>query len=139
KYRAANHEPNDIRSVRGVNIVEEAIRIIRRAPQSESEYHRNQEDADCVVPIEQLEPIVLDAFVCVCPRSPADGAGDHHDQRNVQTMRCIHLLSLSGWRSPGGQSYLPRILETKSCRKRSASTSIQTFALGNTLSTPSIT
>src|SRR2546428_3299525 len=35
--------------------------------------------------------------------------------------------------------YLPLILETKSCRKRSASTSTQTFALGATLSTPSIT
>src|ERR1700693_4871226 len=36
-------------------------------------------------------------------------------------------------------TYLPRILDTKSCKKRSASTSTQTFALGVTLSTPSIT
>ena len=90
--RSPYHCGNDIRTVSGVNIVEETVGVIRGASHGEGENQGNQENADGIVPIEKFETIILDALVGVGPRTPADGAGNHHDERNAQTMRCKHLL-----------------------------------------------
>src|SRR5579864_4843940 len=92
-----------------MNVVEETVGVIRRAPHSEGEYEGNKEDAHRVVPIKKLEAIILNALISVGPRTPADSARDHHDQRNVQTMRSKHYFSLTMKRV---KNYL-RILETK--------------------------
>ena len=55
-----------------------------RASHRESKQERNQKNANRIVPVEKLETIALDAFVSVGPRSPANGARDHHQQRNAQ-------------------------------------------------------
>ena len=54
----------------------------------------NDEDPDGVIPIEELGPVVLNALVGIGPRSPANRAGNHHHQRNAQSLRCEHELSL---------------------------------------------
>src|ERR1700679_331461 len=109
--------------------------VAHRVPQDQ----RNQEDAESVVPVKQLEAIILDALVSVGPGAPANGARNHHEQCNSQTVGCEHRFSLTFcWSvNPVARIYLPRILETKRSRKRSASTSTHTFALGSTLSRPS--
>ena len=56
----------------------------------------NQEYANGIVPVKQLEPIVFYAFIRIGPGAPADGARNHHQQRNVQAMRCEHDFSLNG-------------------------------------------
>src|SRR5207245_1610613 len=33
-------------------------------------------------------------FIGIRPRTPADGAGDHHQQRDIQAVRCKHRFSL---------------------------------------------
>ena len=76
-----------------MNIVEETVGIVPRASHGEGENHGDKENADRIVPVEQLEAIILDAFVSIGPRTPADGAGDHHQQRDAQTMRCKHLFA----------------------------------------------
>jgi hypothetical protein len=75
-----------------MNIVEETVGVIRRASHGEGENQGDEENANGVIPIEQLETVILDPLVGVGPRTPADGAGNHHDERNAQTMWCKHLF-----------------------------------------------
>src|SRR6202023_3006175 len=63
-------------------------------------------------PIEELEARSLDALVSIGPRAPADGAGDHHQQSDAQTMRCKHRLSFSGWWGKGCYSVLSEVCES---------------------------
>ena len=56
--------------------------IMAAAPHGERKDQRDQENADRVVPVEKLETVVLDAFIGVGPRAPADCARNHHQQRN---------------------------------------------------------
>src|SRR5258707_72361 len=51
--------------------------------------------ADGVVPVKQFEAIILDALVGVGPGAPANGAGDHHEQCDTQTVGCEHRFSLN--------------------------------------------
>src|SRR5882762_10289451 len=83
-------------AVGGVNIVQKARRIARRcASHGECEDERDQEYSQRVVPVEELKAIVLYAFEGVSPGAPADGARDHHQQRNFQTVWGVHGFSLA--------------------------------------------
>ena len=55
------------------------------ASHREREDKRDEKNANRIVPIEKFETVALDAFIRVGPRPPADGAGNHHQQRNGQT------------------------------------------------------
>src|SRR5256884_9291965 len=77
--------------------------MIRRPPRStlfpyttlfrshgEGEHERDQKNTDGIVPIEQLESVVLHAFVSVRPGAPTDGARDHHEKRGADRVGCKH-------------------------------------------------
>src|SRR5260370_37983672 len=56
----------------------------------EGQDEREQKNTDGVVPVKQLETVRLDAFVGVGPGAPANGAGDHHQQSESETVRDEH-------------------------------------------------
>ena len=59
-----------------------------------TEDERDEKDSNRVVPVEEFEAIVLHALVGIGPGAPADGARDHHQQRDTQRLWCIHRGSL---------------------------------------------
>src|SRR5579884_1297896 len=73
-----------------MDVVQKAVGIVTCAAHRESENEGDQEDADGVVPIKELEAIVLDALVGVGPRTPADSTDGHHQQGNCTTVRREH-------------------------------------------------
>src|SRR5215469_6678240 len=64
------------------------------AAQRERQHQRDQEDAESVVPVEELKAIVLNPLESVGPGAPADSTGNHHEQGNTKTLRCEHDFSL---------------------------------------------
>src|SRR5208282_6341913 len=42
--------------------------------------------------VKKLEPVVLHSLKRIRPRAPANSSSDHHQQRNIQTMRRVHEL-----------------------------------------------
>ncbi len=146
KDGAANHHVNNVLGVGGTDVVQETRSVVASASHGEREDQRHEKNTDGVVPVKQLEAIILDALVGIGPGAPANGARNHHDECNSETVGCEHRFSLGHFNLDSGRRsectcpkfYLPRILETNSCRKRLASTSTHTFALGSTLSTPSM-
>ena len=65
--RAANHGQDDVVHVRAVDVVNKAGGIIARAAHSVAEDQRDQENANGIVPVEQLEAIVLHSLVGIGP------------------------------------------------------------------------
>ena len=88
--RSAYKGGDDVGNVRCLNVVHETGSVVATTSQGEGKDERNQKNANRVVPIKKLEAIILDALVGIGPGSPADGAGDHHQQRDRQIRRSEH-------------------------------------------------
>jgi hypothetical protein len=81
-------------SSRFADVIQEAVRVMPGTSHGESQNQRDEEDADGVIPVKQLEAVVLDALVSVGPGAPADGARDHHEKCNAESMRGEHAAPL---------------------------------------------
>src|SRR6266568_3637814 len=114
---AASKRIDEIRAVRRMNIVQKARRIMRNAAHSECQQQRDQENAKGVVPIKQLEAIVPYTLIRVCPGSPTDGAGDHHEKSKANTMRYEHKCAVPA-RAKRTRHVLPTGKRLKQCRLR---------------------
>src|SRR5580692_7111948 len=84
----------NIRSVRRMDIVQEAVGVVAEAAHGESVNQRGEKNSDRVVPVEKLEAVALHAFIRIGPRPPTDRSGEHHRQRKAKTLRCEHLAPL---------------------------------------------
>ena len=80
-----------------MDVVDKAGGVVAGAAHGVAEDQRDQEDPNGIVPVKQLEAIVLHALIGIGPGSPADGARDHHQQRDTQAMRCEHGFSLNSF------------------------------------------
>src|SRR5690348_14173775 len=105
-----------------MDVIDQARRVMSSAAQRVAKNQGNQKNADRIVPIKQLEAVILDAFIGVRPGTPANRAGDHHQQSKRKRLRREHYFSLTlrraGKRLPFWprnihRTYLPRILATK--------------------------
>src|SRR5262249_42480759 len=94
EYRTANHGGNNIGRVCGVDIIEKTVGIVHGATQGQRKHQGNEKNPDCIVPVEELEAVILDTLVSVGPRAPADGTRDHHQQCNAETVWCEHRFLL---------------------------------------------
>lgn len=79
-----------------VEVEQEAGGAVRRGAHGEGEQQGEQNDADGIVPVEKLEAIAGRELEGVGPRSPADGAGDHHEKGEAKGERDEHERFLCG-------------------------------------------
>src|SRR5580692_984404 len=78
----------------GTNVVQKTRRVVSRTAQRERAHQRNQKNADRIIPIKKFKAIILHALECIGPRSPADRAGDRHQQRDCKIRWRKHRGSL---------------------------------------------
>src|SRR5690348_1258883 len=76
-----------------MDVVEKARCVVGGASHGEGEHQGNEENSGRIVPVEKLKTVVLNTFVSVRPGAPADGAGDHHQKRDLHRMRNKHKFT----------------------------------------------
>ena len=83
----------DVAPVRGRNVGEKPLAFTTGGTQRESQDHRDEEDTDGVVPVEQLESVSLRELGGIGPGAPADRAGDHHHHCDAERLWNEHGVS----------------------------------------------
>src|SRR6185436_4372897 len=90
---AADHGGDDVAPVGCLQILQEPFSAAAAGAQGEGIEERDQEDADRVVPVEELEAVALGGLVGVGPGPPADGARDHHQHGQAEGVGHEHVSS----------------------------------------------
>src|ERR1700756_1032134 len=103
-------------------VLDQTLRVVAGASHRVAEDQRDQQDPDRVVPIEKLEAIVLDALVGIGPGAPANGARDHHQQRDTQCLWRIHRGSFSHLRDTTAPALATRGVRNATCPEFSIQT-----------------
>ena len=94
---SADKGRDDVADVRRRGVGEEPLAARRRPQRSQGQRprQRHEHDADCVIPVEKLEPIAARQLVCVGPRPPAHRARDRHQKCDREGLRREHAVILA--------------------------------------------
>jgi hypothetical protein len=87
---SGNQRPPDVGSVGRVYIVEEAGRAVVDRAHGEGVDQRGEENADGVIPVKQLEAVVLNSFKGIGPGAPTGRGNYDHQKSGAEHQWCEH-------------------------------------------------
>ena len=91
----ADERRNDVAPVGDGHVGEKSLAATAGRAQGERQDERDQKDADGIVPVEEFEPVVLRHLAGVGPRTPANGARNHHHHGHGESLWNEHATPLS--------------------------------------------